>query len=130
MNRHHYQGSGGYVGLGYPPAAPNTFAISNNTNSNDPASKVSRIFVGNINPREVTDRMQLYHLFIKYGPITAISLHKGYAFVQFTSEAEARTAVAEEHGNLMGTQKLGNKFLNMFLWEVPENIFKNKLWST
>ncbi|XP_041454659.1 heterogeneous nuclear ribonucleoprotein C-like 1 [Lytechinus variegatus] len=102
MNRP-YHGSGGYVGLGYPP--PNTFAVSNNTNSNDLASKLSRVFVGNLNPKEVTDRMQLYHIFIKYGNVKAISLHKGYAFVQYDTEAEARFAVAEENGNLFGTQK-------------------------
>lgn len=107
MNRP-YHGSGGYVGLGYPPP-PNTFAVSNNTNSNDPLAKVSRVFVGNLNPREVTDRMQLYHIFLKYGNVKAISLHKGFAFVQYDTEVEARTAVAEENGNLFGTQKLGNK---------------------
>ncbi|XP_072169386.1 heterogeneous nuclear ribonucleoprotein C-like isoform X2 [Diadema setosum] len=104
MSRHHYQGSvGNYVGLGY---APSNFAISNNTNNSDPASRASRLFVGNLNPREVTERMQLYNLFCKYGHISAISLHKGYGFIQFTNEMDARAAVAGEDGNLVGTQKL------------------------
>ncbi|XP_071481489.1 heterogeneous nuclear ribonucleoprotein C-like 1 [Diadema antillarum] len=48
------------------------------------------------------DRQQIFEIFREYGTITGISLHKGYGFVQFTSELEARAAVEAEHGRRLG----------------------------
>lgn len=50
--------------------------LSNETNSNDPSDKKSRIFIGNLNTNLITKR-SLALLFSTYGTIKAISLHKG-----------------------------------------------------
>ena len=45
-------------------------------------------------------------LFQRYGHIVAISMHKGYAFVQYMSEIEARCAVAGEDQRLYANQPI------------------------
>lgn len=46
-------------------------------------------------------------IFSKYGKIVGCSVHKGYAFVQFVQERNARTAVQGEDGRMVVGQVLG-----------------------
>ena len=78
----------------------------NVTNSSDPKDKASRVFVGNLNTGYVT-RKEIEAIFSRYGSITGVSLHKGFGFVQYTSEYNARCAVEGEHGRIMANQPLG-----------------------
>ncbi|KAK7500263.1 hypothetical protein BaRGS_00008486 [Batillaria attramentaria] len=85
-----------------PPGPP---SVSNVTNSNDPASKNSRVFVGNLNTF-VLAKEDVDAIFHRYGMVTGISMHKGYAFVQFNHPAEARRAVSFEDGQMYAGQPL------------------------
>jgi heterogeneous nuclear ribonucleoprotein C1/C2 len=45
-------------------------------------------------------------IFLKYGKIVGCSVHKGFAFVQYVNERNARTAVAGEDGRMIAGQVL------------------------
>ena len=79
---------------------------SNVTNKNDPRSLNSRVFIGNLNTLLVT-KEDVEAIFSKYGKIVGCSVHKGYAFVQFSNERNARTAVVSEDGRMIVGQVLG-----------------------
>ena len=68
--------------------------ISNITNSNDPNSINSRVFVGNLNTFTLK-KDDVERIFRRYGRVTGISMHKGYAFVQYTNPLTAGTRVRE-----------------------------------
>ncbi|XP_034470293.1 RNA-binding Raly-like protein isoform X1 [Hippoglossus hippoglossus] len=78
---------------------------SNVTNKNDPRSLNSRVFIGNLNTAVVT-KGDIEAIFAKYGKIFGCSVHKGYAFVQYASERNARVAVAGENARVIGGQSL------------------------
>uniref|UniRef100_UPI00358FAC05 RNA-binding Raly-like protein isoform X2 n=1 Tax=Myxine glutinosa TaxID=7769 RepID=UPI00358FAC05 len=78
---------------------------SNVTNKNDPRSLNSRVFIGNLNTALVT-REDVEAIFSKYGQIAGVSVHKGFAFVQYVIERCARTAVAAENGRVVAGQQL------------------------
>ncbi|KAJ8041983.1 RNA-binding Raly-like protein [Holothuria leucospilota] len=100
MNRPPFMGiPRGNPGLGFQP-------IGKMTNSQDPKSKASRVFVGNLNTGVVKED-KLVEIFSKYGPISAVSLIKGFGFVQFTNEFHARKAVQGEHGRVIADQPMG-----------------------
>lgn len=80
---------------------------SNVTNKNDPRSLNSRVFIGNLNTAVVT-KADIEAIFAKYGKIVGCSVHKGYAFVQYVSERNARAAVAGENARVIAGQSLGN----------------------
>ena len=80
--------------------------ISNITNSSDPHAINSRIFVGNLHTFTLT-KDDVECVFKRYGRIIGISMHKGYAFVQYTSEVDARNAVAGEDQRVYATQPIG-----------------------
>ncbi|CDQ74534.1 unnamed protein product [Oncorhynchus mykiss] len=82
---------------------------SNVTNKNDPRSLNSRVFIGNLNTAAVT-KADIEALFAKYGRIVGCSVHKGFAFVQYGSERNARVAVARENTRVIAGQPLGNFF--------------------
>lgn len=81
-------------------------ASSNVTNKTDPRSLNSRVFIGNLNTLLVT-KADVEAIFSKYGKIVGCSVHKGYAFVQYASERNARAAVAGEDGRMIVGQVLG-----------------------
>ncbi|XP_056598582.1 heterogeneous nuclear ribonucleoproteins C1/C2 [Triplophysa dalaica] len=77
----------------------------NVTNKTDPRSLNSRVFIGNLNTMLVT-KADVEAIFSKYGKIVGCSVHKGYAFVQFANERNARTAVTGEDGRMIVGQVL------------------------
>ena len=81
--------------------------ISNVTNSVEPTSIVSRIFVGNLNTFTLS-KDDVETIFRRYGKIIGISMHKGYAFIQYTNEYDARNSVAAEDQRIYAGQPLGN----------------------
>ncbi|XP_061695994.1 heterogeneous nuclear ribonucleoprotein C-like isoform X2 [Syngnathoides biaculeatus] len=80
-------------------------AASNVTNKTDPRSLNSRVFIGNLNTLLVT-KTDVEAIFAKYGKIVGCSVHKGYAFVQYANERNARSAVAGEDGRMIVGQVL------------------------
>ncbi|XP_061879787.1 RNA-binding Raly-like protein isoform X2 [Entelurus aequoreus] len=78
---------------------------SNVTNKNDPRSLNSRVFIGNLNTAVVT-KADIEAIFAKYGKILGCSVHKGFAFVQYVSERNARAAVAGENARVIAGQSL------------------------
>uniref|UniRef100_T1JLH4 RRM domain-containing protein n=1 Tax=Strigamia maritima TaxID=126957 RepID=T1JLH4_STRMM len=79
--------------------------VGNQTNSNDPQAVNSRLFVGNLNTYQVT-KDDVERMFKRYGRIAGISMHKGYAFVQFTNPYDARNAVQGEDSAVVCGQTL------------------------
>lgn len=84
-------------------------ASSNVTNKTDPRSLNSRVFIGNLNTLLVT-KADVEAIFSKYGKIVGCSVHKGYAFVQYSNERNARAAVAGEDGRMIVGQVLGESW--------------------
>lgn len=82
---------------------------SNVTNKNDPRSLNSRVFIGNLNTA-IVKKGDIEVIFAKYGKIVGCSVHKGYAFVQYMSERNARAAVAGENARIIAGQPLGEFF--------------------
>ncbi|NWH84016.1 RALY protein, partial [Aegithalos caudatus] len=78
---------------------------SNITNKNDPKSINSRVFIGNLNTA-VVKKSDVETIFSKYGRVVGCSVHKGYAFVQYSNERHARAAVLGENGRLLAGQSL------------------------
>ncbi|XP_055038914.1 RNA-binding Raly-like protein isoform X1 [Misgurnus anguillicaudatus] len=78
---------------------------SNVTNKNDPRSLNSRVFIGNLNTA-IVKKTDIEVIFAKYGKIVGCSVHKGYAFVQYISERNARAAVAGENARIIAGQPL------------------------
>ncbi|XP_053558204.1 heterogeneous nuclear ribonucleoproteins C1/C2 isoform X2 [Bombina bombina] len=78
---------------------------SNVTNKTDPRSLNSRVFIGNLNTL-VVKKTDVEAIFSKYGKIVGCSVHKGFAFVQYVNERNARTAVAGEDGRMIAGQVL------------------------
>uniref|UniRef100_A0A672IE27 Heterogeneous nuclear ribonucleoprotein C-like n=1 Tax=Salarias fasciatus TaxID=181472 RepID=A0A672IE27_SALFA len=88
-----------------PLISPLTGSYSNVTNKTDPRSLNSRVFIGNLNTLLVT-KADVEAIFSKYGKVLGCSVHKGYAFVQYVSERNARAAVAGEDGRVIVGQVL------------------------
>ncbi|XP_073705390.1 RNA-binding Raly-like protein [Garra rufa] len=78
---------------------------SNITNKTDPRSLNSRVFIGNLNTA-VVKKTDIEIIFAKYGKITGCSVHKGFAFVQYACERNARSAVAGENTRVLAGQTL------------------------
>ncbi|XP_030219940.1 heterogeneous nuclear ribonucleoprotein C isoform X3 [Gadus morhua] len=79
--------------------------MDNVTNKNDPRSINSRVFIGNLNTLLVT-KADVEAIFAKYGKIVGCSVHKGFAFVQYANERNARNAVGSEDGRMIVGQVL------------------------
>nr|XP_035121163.1 heterogeneous nuclear ribonucleoproteins C1/C2-like [Callithrix jacchus] len=78
---------------------------SNVTNKTDPRSMNSCVFIGNLNTLMVK-KSDVEAIFSKYGKIVGCSVHKGFAFVQYVNERNARAAVAGEDGRMIAGQVL------------------------
>ncbi|KAJ3595707.1 hypothetical protein NHX12_005010 [Muraenolepis orangiensis] len=78
---------------------------SNVTNKNDQRSLNSRVFIGNLNTA-VVSKADVEALFSTYGKIVGCSVHKGFAFVQYASQRNARGAVVGENSRVIGGQPL------------------------
>ncbi|XP_008290016.1 heterogeneous nuclear ribonucleoprotein C-like isoform X1 [Stegastes partitus] len=87
------------------PTTSSLMASSNVTNKTDPRSLNSRVFIGNLNTLLVT-KADVEAIFAKYGKIVGCSVHKGYAFVQYANERNARAAVGGEDGRMIVGQVL------------------------
>ncbi|EDO63833.1 AGAP006212-PA [Anopheles gambiae str. PEST] len=85
--------------------------LSNQTNSQDPQAVNSRVFVGNLNTFQCS-KTDVERMFQRYGRLAGISMHKGYAFVQFTNPFDARNACHGEDGRTVLSQTLGKWFSN------------------
>uniref|UniRef100_A0A3P8XQX8 RRM domain-containing protein n=1 Tax=Esox lucius TaxID=8010 RepID=A0A3P8XQX8_ESOLU len=87
--------------------SPTTSSLmaGNVTNKTDPRSLNSRVFIGNLNTLLVT-KADVEAIFSKYGKIVGCSVHKGFAFVQYANERNARAAVAGEDGRMIVGQVL------------------------
>ena len=70
---------------------------SHTTNGKEEMYQKCRIFVGHL-PVDFLSKDDIFHIFEKYGKILAISLHKGYAFLQFKSPEMAELAATSENG--------------------------------
>jgi len=73
------------------------------SDTNDPSTAHMRVFVGNINT-SLIDKPTLQDIFRKYGYVTGISIHRGYAFVQYNSVMSARKAAQMENGSMITDQ--------------------------
>ncbi|XP_035530869.1 heterogeneous nuclear ribonucleoproteins C1/C2 isoform X2 [Morone saxatilis] len=82
-----------------------TDTMDNVTNKTDPRSLNSRVFIGNLNTLLVT-KADVEAIFSKYGKVVGCSVHKGYAFVQYANERNARAAVGGEDGRMIVGQVL------------------------
>ena len=71
--------------------------------TSDPETAYMRVFVGNINTQNVTKEM-LQRMFQKFGFISAVSIHRGFAFVQFQDYYCAQRAANTMNGKLIGDQ--------------------------
>ncbi|XP_062853567.1 nuclear receptor coactivator 5 isoform X2 [Trichomycterus rosablanca] len=78
---------------------------SYSTHSNDPRDLERRIFVGNL-PTSHMEKKDLVELFRPYGKIQALSLLRGYGFVQFERPEDANAAAAGHSGRLYRGYKL------------------------
>lgn len=79
--------------------------VGNQTNSQDPQAVNSRVFVGNLNTFQCS-KTDVERMFQRYGRLAGISMHKGYAFVQFTNPFDARGACLGEDGRTVLGQTL------------------------
>ncbi|KAK7155853.1 hypothetical protein R3I93_010503 [Phoxinus phoxinus] len=75
------------------------------TNSNDPRDLERRIFVGNL-PTAHMAKKDMEDLFRPYGKIQALSLFRGYGFVQFERVEDAEAAKAGHNGRIYRGYKL------------------------
>nr|CAX73213.1 putative RNA-binding protein Raly [Schistosoma japonicum] len=89
--------------------------VSNITNRTDPNSLKSRVFVGNLNTVHMS-KTELESIFSKYGAVVGISVHKGYAFIQYANETNARAAVIGED-----SKTYYNMVLDVTIASEPKN---------
>lgn len=100
----------------------------------DPATKHSRIYVGNICKQKV-ERPDLYVIFSKYGTITAISHltcrnpmdHCSFAFVQYTTKESAEKAALSENGRGYYGYALGKLFTYHLIDDTRYTVIINQL---
>ncbi|CAO1324324.1 unnamed protein product [Diamesa hyperborea] len=100
--------------------------LSNQTNSQDSQAVNSRVFVGNLNTFQCS-KSDVERTFQRYGRLVGISMHKGYAFVQFTNPSDARNACHGENGRLLLNQILD---VNMVAEPKPHQGVINKVKQT
>lgn len=70
----------------------------------NPATASSRIYVGSL--PENTINKDLEEKFEVHGKILGLVLQKGFGFIQFETEQQAKSAIAAEHGSLIHNRKI------------------------
>ncbi|MEQ2176386.1 hypothetical protein GOODEAATRI_027451 [Goodea atripinnis] len=103
-------------------SASSLMASSNVTNKTDPRSLNSRVFIGNLNTLLVT-KADVEAIFAKYGKVLGCSVHKGYAFVQYANERNARAAVTGEDGRMIVGQVLALFRFKFYLFCLKPFVF-------
>lgn len=91
-----------------PPAAVGSV-------TNDPSTAGARVFVGNLNTIALS-KEGVEGIFKRYGMVTGLSMHKGYAFIQYGRQADARRACINEDGKMYANQTLGNTTSNYTIY--------------
>jgi len=76
-----------------------------NTNSRHPLAVRARVFCGNLNTNAVS-RDEFEQMFRRFGEVLAVSMHRGYGFIQYAQEYEARNAINFTDGMILGGQRL------------------------
>jgi len=76
------------------------------SDTSDPSTAHMRVFVGNINTSAIT-KTCLQEIFCKYGNVTGISIHRGYAFIQYNSVEAAQIAAQSQHQQRITNQIAG-----------------------
>nr|XP_006814159.1 PREDICTED: nuclear receptor coactivator 5-like isoform X3 [Saccoglossus kowalevskii] len=71
--------------------------FGNITNSKDPKDIDSRVFIGNLGTEEIS-RHELDDLFSLCGKVAGVSVHRGFAFVQYFNKEDAERGV-EKYNN-------------------------------
>ena len=94
------------------PAQP---SVTGNV-TNDPAGAHCRVFVGNLNTVAMK-KEDVEAIFAQYGPVSGISMHKGYAFVQYFNTSDARRACVE-NGKTYAGKTLGRYTVHSYLISV------------
>lgn len=82
--------------------------------TNDPAGAHCRVFVGNLNTVALK-KEDVEAIFGQYGQMLGISMHKGYAFVQYSNPVDARRACNEDGKTYAG------KTLDINVASEPKN---------
>ena len=78
-----------------------------NRRMDDPEGLASRVFVGNI-PLDA-EREVLKERFEVHGKVSGVMVLKGFAFIQFEKESEAKVAIEKEKGTEIGGKKIDVK---------------------
>ncbi|XP_030318766.1 nuclear receptor coactivator 5 isoform X2 [Calypte anna] len=77
----------------------NSIKESDFTNSTHPQDLERRLFVGNL-PTDHMTREEMEEIFSKYGKIRALSMYRGYGFVQYDRLEDVQAALDGENGRL------------------------------
>jgi len=96
--------------------------VSSFTNSNDPKYLKSRVFVGHL-PTDYLTREELTERFAAYGSVVGLSIHKGYAFVQYEEEEDALKAVREQDGSVVKGKRIDARIA---IERRKENLYTGK----
>lgn len=70
----------------------------------DPTTASSRIYIGNLPDAVLADNVE--QKFRIHGKILGLVLQRGFGFIQFETEEQARAAIEKEHGFMFHGRKL------------------------
>ncbi|KAK9745935.1 RNA recognition motif [Popillia japonica] len=70
----------------------------------DPATALARIYIGNLSETVVPDNLE--EKFKVYGKVLGLVLQRGFGFIQFENESQAKAAIEAEHGTTFYGRKI------------------------
>ncbi|KAI4470476.1 nuclear receptor coactivator 5-related [Holotrichia oblita] len=70
----------------------------------DPATASARIYIGNLSETVVPDNLE--EKFKVYGKVLGLVLQRGFGFIQFETESQAKAAIEAEHGTTFHGRKI------------------------
>ena len=85
-------------------AAVNSDQCQDLSRSKDPMTLMSRMYVGNLDPKQVT-KEDLHDTFSVYGRILDIKIHNHFAFIQFDNPFSCMDAIHTAHANTIQGQQ-------------------------